>query len=122
MNDAWSSMMHHDTGFIGVLLSWPGGVGAKILPPESCQTCWEEKWARKWSPWEPRMYRLSQNAQFFEAKPTVTMGGRQTPYFGSKRPVSGSTFSIDFWWIFGVPLTNEKTPHGPMWQFLFCFH
>ena len=43
----------------------------------------------------------------FEAKPFVTTGGRQTPYFVSKRPVSGSTFSASFFVDFSVPLTHE---------------
>ena len=40
----------------------------------------------------------------------MTTGGRQKAYFGSKRPISGSTFSVDFWSIFRVPLTKEKPP------------
>ena len=41
----------------------------------------------------------------------VTTRGRQKAYFGSKRPISRSTFSADFWSIFRVPLTKEKPPY-----------
>ena len=109
-NDAWSSMMHHDAWFMVGLPKCPGGLGRKILPPECRQTCWEAKWAWNGSPWEPWRYRLYQFQQFFEAKRFVKTGGRQNPYFGSKWTISGSTFPVDFWWIFGVPLTHEKPP------------
>ena len=87
--------MHHDTGFIGLSFDGLGGE-AKILPPELRQTCWEAKWARKCPRESPEYTDYVKMRIFFEAKPLVTTESRQAHYFGSKRAVSGTTFSADF--------------------------
>ena len=99
--------MRHDSW--GFSFDGLGGLGEKSYRQKFARHAGTQNWHETGPHESPGYFERGFRARNVEAKPFVTTRGRQNNYFGSKRPISGSTFSADFVKNLGAP-NKRETP------------